>query len=169
MASPSAGTAIQAGLGVNSYAQAVNEKVDTPAFKIPMRFPVDINGELGFIFSETEMVKAEEDFRFALVMKFMRYRPSIDKIRLSVVKTWGLTEIPTISFMDDYHVLIHMKNERDFVHGWTREGRTMEGNSFRLFKWTKEFDVKKESPLAPQWIFLPGLPMHLYRTDFYKF
>ncbi|TXG59223.1 hypothetical protein EZV62_013796 [Acer yangbiense] len=166
MALPSAGTAVQVGAGVKSYAQAVDKNVETHAYKFPMRYPVDINGELGFIFSEMEMVKAEEDFRFALVMKFMRFRPSIDRIRLSVVKTWGLTEIPTISFMDDYHVLIHMKNERDFVHGWTREGRIMEGNSFRLFKWTKEFDVKKESTLAPQWIFLPGLPMHLYRMDF---
>lgn len=50
--------------------------------------------------------------------------------------------------------------------GHMKEGRIMEGNAFRLFKWTKDFDVKKESPLAPQWIFLPGLPMHLYRTDF---
>ncbi|KAK0595455.1 hypothetical protein LWI29_006801 [Acer saccharum] len=149
MALPSAGTAVQVGAGVKSYAQAVDKKVETHAYKFPMRYPVDINGELGFIFSEMKMVKVEEDFRFALVMKFMRFRPSIDRIRLSVVKTWGLTEIPTISFMDDYHVLIHMKNEQDFVHCWTREGRIMEGNSFRLFKWTKEFDVKKESPLAP--------------------
>ncbi|TXG69366.1 hypothetical protein EZV62_004301 [Acer yangbiense] len=121
MALPSAGTAVQVGAGVKSYAQAIDKNVETHAYKFPMRYPVDINGELGFIFSEMEMVKAEEDFRFALVMKFMRFRPSIDRIRLSVVKTWGLTEIPTISFMDDYHVLIHMKNERDFVHGWTRE------------------------------------------------
>ncbi|KAK1577801.1 hypothetical protein Q3G72_024969 [Acer saccharum] len=121
MALPSAGTAVQVGAGVKSYAQAVDKKVETHAYKFPMRYPVDINDELGFIFSEMKMVKAEEDFRFALVMKFMRFRPSIDRIRLSVVKTWGLTEIPMISFMDDYHVLIHMKNERDFVHGWTRE------------------------------------------------
>lgn len=50
-------------------------------------------------------------------MKFMRVRPSIDEIRLNVVKKWGLVEILTISFMDVYHVLIQMKNERDFVHG----------------------------------------------------
>lgn len=55
------------------------------------------------------MVKAGEEFRYALVMKFMRTRPSIDKIWLTVVKAWGLMEIPTISFMDDHHMLIHMK------------------------------------------------------------
>ncbi|KAK1578171.1 hypothetical protein Q3G72_028139 [Acer saccharum] len=165
MALPSAGNAKYGDSLVQSYAHAVAKPVDNPSFKIPMRFPVDINGELGFIFSEPEMAKAAEDYKFAIVMKFMHARPSIDNIRFSVVKTWGLMETPTISFMDDYHVLIQMKNERDFVHGWTREGRTMEGISFRLFKWTKEFDLHRESPLAPQWIFLPGLPMHLYRRD----
>lgn len=51
------------------------------------------------------------------------------------------------------------------MHGWAREGRVMEGNLFWLFRWTKDFDLRKESPLAPQWIFLPGLPMHLYHRD----
>ncbi|XP_031287891.1 uncharacterized protein LOC116146622 [Pistacia vera] len=155
-----------------SYAQAVSKHTDkvskhadNTSFKLPMRFPVDIDGELGFVFSESEMVKVAEDLKFALVMKFMRLRHSIDKLRLHVVKNWGLIEIPQISFMDDYHILIHMKNERDFIHGWTREGRSVEGNPFLLFKWTRDFDLKKESPLAPQWIFLPGLPMHLYRRD----
>lgn len=58
-----------------------------------------------------------------------------------------------------------MKNERDYVRGWAHEGRMMEGYTFRLFKWTKDFDAQKESSLAPQWIFLPKLPMHLYRVD----
>lgn len=83
-------------------------------------------------------------------MKFMRARPLIDVIRLNMVKKWGLTQISTISFMNDFHFLIQMKNERDFVHGLTWEGRIMEGISFCLFKWTKDFDLCKESPLAPQ-------------------
>lgn len=41
----------------------------------------------------------------------------------------------------------------------------MEGQSFRLFKWTKDFKLHRESPLAPQWIFLPELLIHLYRKD----
>lgn len=91
-------------------------------------------------------------------MKFMCGKPSIDNIKLHV-------EIPTISLMDDYHVLIQMKNKRDFVHGWAHEGKSMHGYSFRLFKWTKDFELHRESPLAPQWIFLPSLPIHLYKCD----
>ncbi|KAL6005451.1 hypothetical protein ACLOJK_006018 [Asimina triloba] len=129
MASTSAGPAGSAVL--KSYAQVVNNKSEHPTFKILMHFPVDIDGEMSFVFSELEMIKAADEFRYALVMKFMKTRHSIDKIRLTVVKTWGLIDVPTISFMDEFHVLIYMKNERDFVHGWTCEGRTVEGLPFR--------------------------------------
>ncbi|XP_035544614.1 uncharacterized protein LOC118348003 [Juglans regia] len=74
--------------------------------------------------STFKMSKAAEDFRFAIVLKFVRMRPTIDDIRLAIIKSWGLLEIPT------------------------------------------DFDLRKESTLAPQWIFLPGLPLHMYRADF---
>ncbi|KAL6012688.1 hypothetical protein ACLOJK_003177 [Asimina triloba] len=127
MALPSAGTAGSEDVLGRSYASVVFNPVDNPSFKIPLQFPVDIHGKLGFVFSKTEMTKVAEEYKFAIVMKFLRVRPSIDVIRLKVVKKWGLIEIPIISFMDDFHVLIQMKNERDFMHGWAREGRVMVG------------------------------------------
>lgn len=48
---------------------------------------------------------------------------------------------------------------------WAREGRVIDGCTFRLFRWTKNFDLKKEPSIAAQWIFLPSLPMHMYRVD----
>ncbi|XP_035541717.1 uncharacterized protein LOC118344704 [Juglans regia] len=147
-----------------TYAQAM-VKQDSSSFKMPMRYPVDINGESGFIFTNLEMSKAADDFRFALVLKFVRIHPPIEKIRRHIIKSWGLLESPTISFMDAYYVLLRLQTERDFVHAWAREGRLMEGCVFRIFKWTKDFDLHIEPSLAPQWIFLPGLPMHLYRQD----
>lgn len=67
--------------------------------------------------------------------------------------------------MEDYHVLVQMASERDFVPGWAREGQIIEGCSFCIFRWTKDFDLHEEPSMAAQWIFLPGLPMHLYRRD----
>ncbi|KAF5450314.1 hypothetical protein F2P56_030677 [Juglans regia] len=131
-----------------------------------MRYPVDVDGEPGLVFTEPEMSTAAEDFRFAIVLKFVRMRPTIDDVRLAIIKSWGLLEIPTVSVMDDYHVLVKMQTERDFMHAWARKGRLIAGSVFRLFRWTKDFDLWKESTLAPQWIFLPGLPLHMYRADF---
>lgn len=92
------------------------------------------------------MLKVAEEDKFAIVMKFMHVCPSIDVIKLNVDKKWGLVEIVKINVMDEYHVLIRMKNERDFIHGWAWKGRVMEGNFFRLLKWTKDFDLHKDPP-----------------------
>lgn len=104
---------------VKSYASTIAKLVEPSSFKMPMQFSVDINGELSFIFTEPEMAKV---VKISIIMKFTRARPSIDNIKLNVVKKWGLLEISMINFMDDYHVFIHMKNEHEFVHGLVREG-----------------------------------------------
>lgn len=104
-----------------SYAQVVLKPYASSSFKLPMHVPVDVDGQPGFAFTKAKMARAAEDFCFALVLKFLRSRPSIDVIHLAVVKMWGLLEIPTISFMDVYHVFIKLNSGRDFVHVWARE------------------------------------------------
>lgn len=70
-----------------------------------------------------------------------------------------------INFMDDFHVLLHLANEKDYLHAWATKGSVVAGYQFRLFNWWVVFYVKKELPIAPQWIFLLGLQLHLYRLD----
>lgn len=82
-----------------------------------------------------------------------------------MIKSWGLLEVPLISFMDEYHVLIQLQSERDFVHAWMRVGHVIDECVLKLFRWTKEFDLYVESSLVPQWIFLLGLPLHMYRAN----
>ncbi|CAI9775528.1 unnamed protein product [Fraxinus pennsylvanica] len=126
-----------------------------PKQVVAMKNLVDIDGDMGFRFTEMEEKKLAEEFRFGLVLKFLTVRPNIDTIRLTINKTWGLREVPMVSFMDSKHVLVQLRNEVDYIHTWAREGRTKAGGNFRLFKWTPDFDLSSESPLAPQWIFLP--------------
>lgn len=51
-------------------------------FKLPLRKPELINGDLGFVFSDVEMDRVAEDLKFVLVLKFLSTRPSIDVLRL---------------------------------------------------------------------------------------
>lgn len=51
MALPLEGPAVLSGLASTSYAQAVVKLIESSSFKFPMGFPMDINGELGFIFT----------------------------------------------------------------------------------------------------------------------
>lgn len=32
-----------------------------------------------------------------------------------------------VSFMDNFQVLLHLANERDYIHAWAREGRVLAG------------------------------------------
>lgn len=145
--------------------KALQRPLQQPKFCLPLRKPENINGELGFVFFDMEMARVDVDLKFALVLKFTSTRPSIDVLILNIIIAWGFTEVPMVSFMVDYHVLLHLANEKDYVHDWAREGRVVFGCQFRLFSWTVDFDVKKEPSIVPQWIFLPRLPMHLYRLD----
>lgn len=77
---------------MKSYAVTVVKPTYSTTFKIPMRYPMDVNGELGFIVSEVEMAKATKDHKYAIVMKFMQTRPTVDNIQLHVVKNWGFLE-----------------------------------------------------------------------------
>lgn len=56
---------------------------------------------------------AAEELKFPLVLKFVSKRPSIDVLRLQIIKTWGFTEVLMISFVDEVHVLLHLANEKD--------------------------------------------------------
>ncbi|KAL5984836.1 hypothetical protein ACLOJK_038672, partial [Asimina triloba] len=71
MALPSVRTTGSGDVLARSYASVVSNSANNPSFKIPLRFPMDIHGELGFIFSKTEMTKAAEEYKFAIVMKFL--------------------------------------------------------------------------------------------------
>ncbi|CAI9769525.1 unnamed protein product [Fraxinus pennsylvanica] len=133
---------------------------------IQMKNPIQINGQMGFVFTDQETKKLANDLKFAMVIKFLTTRPNIDELRRAVIKSWGLTDIPFISIMDVVHVLIQLNNEANFFHVWAREERSVTWANFRMFKWSPDFDLKNERSIATQWIFLPGLPMHLYRPDY---
>jgi hypothetical protein len=152
--------------GTLTYVQMVSKGASPSSFKVLMRYLVDVDGEPGFVFMEPEMKKAVEEFRFPLVMKFVHIRPMVDDIHLAIIKSWGLLEIPTVSVMNDHHVLVKLQSERDFVHAWARGGRLIAGYVFRFFRWAKEFDLRKESLLAPQWIFF-ARSSHAYVSNIY--
>lgn len=113
-----------------SFTQAVRRTIPTKCFKILVQQPKLLNGELGFVISKVEVDKTTEDLCFSLVLKFTTWRPSIDIVWKQIIKTWGFLEMPMINFMDNYHVLLHLANERDYVHAWAQEGRVVAGCQF---------------------------------------
>ncbi|CAI9777355.1 unnamed protein product [Fraxinus pennsylvanica] len=91
-----------------SFLEATKHSVcgEIPASQpLQMRRPKLIEGELSFIFTDLEVKRLVEDFRFALVLKFLSFRRNIDLVRAAIAKTWGLREVPVVSHMDASNVL----------------------------------------------------------------
>lgn len=87
-----------------------------PKFRLPMRKLEFIIGDLGFVFSNVEMERVVEDLKFELMLKFLSKVPFIDVLCLKMIQTWGFKEVPIVSSIDDFHVLLHLANEIDYLH-----------------------------------------------------
>ncbi|KAL0295575.1 UNVERIFIED_CONTAM: hypothetical protein Sangu_3194600 [Sesamum angustifolium] len=71
----------------------------------------------------------------------------------------------TVGRLNFKHVLIRLSNEEDFSRIWLRGEWTFDSFHMRVFKWTPNFDPQIESPIAPVWIRLPALPVHLFEKN----
>lgn len=66
-------------------------QMPNPSAGISIVPPIQLNGYPAFIFLEKEMAIAETNVKNTLVLKFPRGCPSLDSIKLHVVKCWGLS------------------------------------------------------------------------------
>lgn len=107
-----------------------------------------------------EIQQLAEPFKFSLVGKFLKGRPSIDKIRAFFVQL-GLQRPAQISLLDKRHILIKLNLECDFSRLWGHQIYFLKGNKpIRIFKWTAAFRCSEESSMVSVWISLPFSPIH---------
>lgn len=72
--------------GKKTFVQVLR-RPEIVSFKLLMQSSVNMNGESGFIFMDSERTKVVDDFHYALVLKFSHYRHSIKKIRMNMIKS----------------------------------------------------------------------------------
>ncbi|KAL0299873.1 UNVERIFIED_CONTAM: hypothetical protein Sangu_3151200 [Sesamum angustifolium] len=121
-------------------------------------------GEPGIIYSPEETAELAARLKFALVGKFSHGLPNLNFLRIRIVKL-GLKGNVTVGRLNFKHVLIRLSNEEDFSRIWLRGEWTFDSFHMRVFKWTPNFDPQIESPIAPVWIRLPALPVHLFEKN----
>lgn len=61
-----------------------------PVIEVPLCAPKVIDGECCLLFSKEKTKRSTAPFKFSLVMKFLRQRPSLDGIRSFIRHRWGL-------------------------------------------------------------------------------
>nr|XP_027082307.1 uncharacterized protein LOC113704619 [Coffea arabica] len=118
-------------------------------------------GEAAVGFSKADADKLAAPFQWALVGKFSHGRPSLEDIR-KFFASLNLKDHVSIGLMDYRHVLIKCMAEADFNRIWMRGIWQLGKYPMRVFRWTREFHVLRESSLAPVWVVLPALPIHYF-------
>ena len=121
-------------------------------------------GEPAVTFSMDDMERAAAPFQFALVGKFSRGRPSMEDLR-KFFRTLDLKDSVALGLLDRRHVLIRLLNEADFYRIWSRNVWYVNDAPMRVFKWSIDFHVDRESSLVPVWFALPKLPIHLFHKE----
>ncbi|XP_073051345.1 uncharacterized protein [Primulina eburnea] len=74
----------------------------------------------------------------------------------------GLVRSFDLKFMPRGFLVLTLACEEDYAFFWTKGIMQVGPLSIRFSKWTPEFNLQEESPIAPVWIRFPGLPLHLF-------
>ncbi|XP_027127732.1 uncharacterized protein [Coffea arabica] len=128
---------------------------------IDLKKPAAHRGEPAIFFSREDIVKLAAPYKFALVGKFSHGRPKLDEVRRFFSKL-DLKNPVTIGHLDARHVLLRFTLEANFLLVWTRGLWQIGRFPMRVFRWSPDFHVNRESSLAPVWIALPCLPIHFF-------
>ncbi|KAL0926031.1 hypothetical protein M5K25_004412 [Dendrobium thyrsiflorum] len=123
-----------------------------------------VKGLPALLFEDSVVSKLAAPFSFTLVGKFMLKRPSIDIIRKFFVNL-KLSGAFSVGLMDSRHIAIQLANDLDYSRIFSRRVYYILGCQMRLLKWTPDFDVREESPVAPVWISFPNLRLHFFNNQ----
>jgi len=140
-----------------------------PEVVVPFRSPQVVDGEVCVQFSRDKIERSAALFRFAMVMKFLKKRPSLDRIRAFIIGRWGLVSQPVVSMMrKPRNVFVRFSLEADFIKAMSRESSEIDGVNYRNFQWTVDFSEEVETVMAPVWINLPGLAPNFYQESYLR-
>ncbi|KAF5469004.1 hypothetical protein F2P56_013109 [Juglans regia] len=160
--------AIDGATGWTSFAElvaAVPQPI--PEMMLLPRLLKVLDGEVYFQFLREEIIKSAESFRFSVVLKFLKQRPSLDVVRCFIHNHWGLSTTPVVSSMRRLrNVFVCMANEVDFTKALSRDVCEINGSFYRVFRWTPEFIEDDEPSRVPVWLSLLGLPPNFYSEAF---
>ncbi|XP_042964729.1 uncharacterized protein LOC122298952 [Carya illinoinensis] len=153
-----------------TFADMVSQTpIPLPEVVVPVRAPKVLDGDTYIWFSQDELDRSAQPFRYSLVLKFIRQRPSLDTIRAFIRTRWGLNAQPVVSSMKSpRHVFLRFAKEDDYHKAYAREACEIEGSPYRMFKWSTDFSEESEPSLVPVWVVFPGLPPNFYHESYLR-
>ncbi|KAL9673365.1 hypothetical protein QQ045_029621 [Rhodiola kirilowii] len=144
-----------------SFVSASSKPVLQPRFQpIPLtsRQYGQVDGKPAVYFSAAEFDAGVALFRYSLVAKFSVGRPPIAEIREVFKGNWPIKGRATISdIWDGRHLMIILDSKDDARIALTSLIRKVGHAMFRLFRYTPDYNPRRESTTTTKWVRLPGL------------
>lgn len=100
-------------------------------------------------FSKEENDRLAEICKLTIVGKFMRIRPSIEKIKEDFSKNIPIKGSVKIGAYNMYHVFIDFDLEEDHINVYGWNFLNICNTQMKLLKWTPNFKLEAETTLAP--------------------
>lgn len=95
------------------------------------------------------MAASAAPFRYSLVLKFLRQRPTLDAIRLFIRNRWGLVGTMVVSSMSkNRNVFVRLTSEDDSNKAFSRETSEINGVPYRVFHWMPGYPEEEESSIV---------------------
>lgn len=108
---------------------------------------------------EEQLRKQREN---TLIVKLSAGHPNLYEIRCYIALEWKLEMQPAVGEIDPRHITLHMASPADAKRALSRTSNKIKTSLFRLFRWTLDFEVGKDSSLAAVWVKLHNLPLHYF-------
>lgn len=106
--------------------------------------------------------------RFTIVSRFLKPRLQIDRLRSKFKELISVKGSVKIGVYDIYNVFLDFTNEEDFNMVWYKRVIEIEGYQMWLQKWSPDFKLDEDLPIAPVWVLLFGLPFHMHTWHYIK-
>lgn len=139
-----------------SFEEVLNSMEELPE-------PTLLNGVPGIRFPDQVIASLIEPFKFALVGKISGNRSAVpNNLIAGAFSKLGMVRSYDLKFLPRGFLVVTLSCEDDYARLWTRGTLFVGVVGIRFSKWTPEFKFQAESPIAPVWVRLPELPLHLF-------
>lgn len=99
------------------------------------------------------------------IMKFSAGKPRLQEIRAHIASTWDLEKQPAVGYLDPRHVTLNMASQADTKKALACPSNKIDTSLFRLFRWTPDFEIGRESSFVAVWVKFYNLPLHYYNES----
>ncbi|KAL9669371.1 hypothetical protein QQ045_006917 [Rhodiola kirilowii] len=137
-----------------------------PPIQLPARQYGTKEGKPSISFTAAEQQAGIDNLKHSLVVKFSGGRPPIEVVRTALEEAWKVNGACSIGALDTRHILVVLQSEADARLVLSHPMRKLGHSLFRIFRWSVEFDTKKEPSTTITWVRMASLPLQMYNQGY---